>query len=66
MLHAVKMLKSKDDDTDAGSKQFKNEIHHLAMLRHPNIVQILGYCYEIEKKSMVYDGKIELIEEIHI
>ncbi|KAJ1275495.1 hypothetical protein BS78_05G139900 [Paspalum vaginatum] len=49
------MLKPTLDDP--GSKQFKNENYNLTMLRHQNIVQILGYCYEIEKEPIEFNGE---------
>ena len=58
---AVKMLKN----IVVGNKEFKNEIYNLAMLKHENIVQVLGYCYEIEKKIMEIDGQKFHVEEPH-
>lgn len=31
-------------------QQFKKEFENLYRLRHPNIVQLLGYCYEINRE----------------
>ena len=49
---AVKMLKIRDPNLD--SKQFQNEFYNLKKLSHPNIVQVLGYCYETEKKPFFH------------
>jgi len=46
-------------------KQFHNEFNSLAMLQHPNIVQLLGYCYETERKPMKYNGRQLIVEETH-
>ncbi|GJN35249.1 hypothetical protein PR202_gb23999 [Eleusine coracana subsp. coracana] len=43
---AVKKLMSTMPDTK--DRQFENEVHHLMRLKHPNIVQLLGYCSEKE------------------
>jgi serine/threonine protein kinase len=44
---AVKKLKL--CDTNLNDKQFQTELNNLRKLEHQNIVQILGYCYEIER-----------------
>jgi len=46
---AVKKLKLRDVNLDI--KQFQNELYNLTKLKHQNIVQILGYCFETEKKT---------------
>jgi len=46
---AVKKLKLRDVNLDF--KQFQNEFYNLTKLKHQNIVQILGYCFETEKKT---------------
>ncbi|CAD6257254.1 unnamed protein product [Miscanthus lutarioriparius] len=46
-------------------KQFHNEFNSLAMLQHPNIVQLLGYCYETKRKPMKYNGRQLIVEETH-
>ncbi|XP_037480090.1 probable receptor-like protein kinase At3g17420 [Triticum dicoccoides] len=38
-------------------KQFENEISHLTMLDHSNIVRVVGYCYEVKKELIEYDGR---------
>ncbi|CAL4994061.1 unnamed protein product [Urochloa decumbens] len=48
---AVKKLKLRDVNLDY--KQFQNEFCNLKKLKHQNIVQILGYCYEAEKKHLI-------------
>ncbi|XP_047060560.1 cysteine-rich receptor-like protein kinase 26 [Lolium rigidum] len=41
---------------------FENEIHHLMMLNHQNIVQFMGYCYETKKLYENYEGKMIFAE----
>ena len=61
---AVKMLKIRDPNLD--SKQFQNEFYNLKKLSHPNIVQVLGYCYETEKKPFFMpDGSKVFVDEMH-
>jgi len=61
----VKKLKLRDANLDL--KQFQNEFYNLTKLRHQNVVQILGYCYEIEKNPFVMpDGSKVFVDETHI
>ncbi|CAL4993824.1 unnamed protein product [Urochloa decumbens] len=55
----------KPASTDSSSRQFKNEIYNLSMLKHQNIVQVLGYCYEIEKEIIEFNGGKVLVERTH-
>lgn len=45
---AVKMLRVMPGIDDY--EQFKREFENLKTLSHPNIVQLLGYCYEIKRE----------------
>jgi len=61
----VKKLKLRDVNLDF--KQFQNEFYNLTKLKHQNVVQILGYCYEIEKNPFIMpDGNKVFVDEIHI
>ncbi|KAL2959107.1 hypothetical protein AAZX31_18G248600 [Glycine max] len=42
-------------NTNKALKQFKNEIELLCQLRHPNLVHLLGFCNDREKKITVYE-----------
>lgn len=53
------------NDLSIDHKQFHNEFNSLAMLQHQNIVQLLGYCYETERKLMKYNGREVIVEEPH-
>ncbi|KAL6846930.1 hypothetical protein ACP4OV_022783 [Aristida adscensionis] len=44
-------------------KQFENEVRHLMKLRHPNIVQLVGYCSETENILVPYNGKYVYAEK---
>ena len=62
---AVKKLKLRDVNLDF--KQFQNEFYNLTKLKHQNVVQILGYCYEIEKNPFIMpDGSKVFVDETHI
>jgi len=62
---AVKKLKLRDVNLDF--KQFQNEFYNLTKLRHQNVVQILGYCYEIEKKLFIMPhGSKVFVDETHV
>lgn len=41
---------------------FENEVHHLMRLKHPNIVRLMGYCYETKKVIVGYGGKSVLAD----
>lgn len=59
---AVKMLY---DMPGLEEKQFLNEFSNLARLQHPNIVEIVGYCHEIQNKYVEYNGRLVFAERIH-
>ena len=62
---AVKKLKLRDVNLDF--KQFQNEFYNLTKLKHQNVVQILGYCYETEEKPFIMpDGSKVFVDELHI
>jgi len=61
----VKKLKLRDVNLDF--KQFQNEFYNLTKLRHQNVVQILGYYYEIEKKLFIMPhGSKVFVDETHV
>uniref|UniRef100_A0A0A9S6J2 Uncharacterized protein n=1 Tax=Arundo donax TaxID=35708 RepID=A0A0A9S6J2_ARUDO len=45
-------------------KQFQNEVGSLMEVRHENIVKLIGYCYEIQKKVVEHNGKYILTETV--
>jgi len=51
---AVKKLKM--TMTVIQDKQYDNEARHLMRLKHPNIVQLVGYCSETKKKLVQHNG----------
>ncbi|KAK1612496.1 hypothetical protein QYE76_036169 [Lolium multiflorum] len=44
-------------------KQFKNEVDLLVTLKHPNIVRLIGYCYETQNVHMDHNGKFIFAEK---
>ena len=44
-------------------KQYENEARHLMRLKHPNIVQLVGYCSETEKELVMHNGKYVYAEK---
>ncbi|XP_044335442.1 probable serine/threonine-protein kinase PBL25 [Triticum aestivum] len=43
--------------------QFEKEVCHLMTVKHPNIVQCVGYCYETLKEVAPYNGKMVFAEK---
>ncbi|KAF8765904.1 hypothetical protein HU200_008043 [Digitaria exilis] len=46
-------------------KQFRNEFRNLTKVQHGNIVEFLGYCYEIEQTPIKCNGRTVLGENTH-
>ncbi|SPT21064.1 unnamed protein product [Triticum aestivum] len=53
---AVKLLYNLRETTD--DEQFMREFKNLMMLNHPNIVRLVGYCYETQRQHIDYEGTI--------
>ncbi|KAH0897493.1 hypothetical protein HID58_047061, partial [Brassica napus] len=53
MVVAVKKLKSEGFQ---GHKEWLNVVHYLGRLHHMNLVKLIGYCLEGEKRLLVYDS----------
>jgi serine/threonine protein kinase len=45
-------------------EEFKKEFQNLRRLNHPNIVQLLGYCYEKKFEFIEYKGMSILVDKI--
>ena len=37
-------------------KEFDNEFRNLRKVHHENVVKLVGYCYELKKKYVQYNG----------
>ncbi|KAM0867273.1 hypothetical protein ACQ4PT_042097 [Festuca glaucescens] len=59
---AVKILY---DMPGLDDKQFQNEFKTLTVLRHKNIVRLVGYCYDIQEVQVKHEGKLVLAEKTH-
>ncbi|KAL6639788.1 hypothetical protein ACP70R_022610 [Stipagrostis hirtigluma subsp. patula] len=59
---AVKML---HDIPALDEQQFQKELNNLARLQHRNIVQLVGYSYEVQEKSVEYNGRTVVAAEIY-
>uniref|UniRef100_A0A8R7TPN7 Protein kinase domain-containing protein n=1 Tax=Triticum urartu TaxID=4572 RepID=A0A8R7TPN7_TRIUA len=44
-------------------KQFENEVYHLMIVKNPNVVRCIGYCYEIKNACLEYNGKYVFAEK---
>ncbi|XP_073129762.1 probable serine/threonine-protein kinase PBL3 [Henckelia pumila] len=52
LVVAVKMLKP---DGFQGHKEWLSEVNYLGQLRHTNLVKLIGYCSEADKRLLVYE-----------
>ena len=43
-------------------EQFIREFKNLMMLKHPNIVRLVGYCYETQRQHADFEGTIVFAE----
>ncbi|KAF7005047.1 hypothetical protein CFC21_020196 [Triticum aestivum] len=60
---AVKLLYNLKRTID--DKQFIREFINLMMLKHPNIVGLVGYCYETQRQHADFEGTIVFGETTH-
>ncbi|XP_066361555.1 receptor like protein kinase S.2-like, partial [Miscanthus floridulus] len=45
-------------------KQFESEVNNLMVFMHENIVRLLGYCHEAQKKVIQHNGRYILVEVV--
>ncbi|KAG6743134.1 hypothetical protein POTOM_054080 [Populus tomentosa] len=50
-LVAVKVLKESNDD----GEEFMNEVASISRTSHVNVVTLLGFCYERNKRALIYE-----------
>ncbi|XP_044443855.1 uncharacterized protein [Triticum aestivum] len=46
------------------NKHFENECDKLIKIKHPNIVRLVGYCYETQHKYVEYKGVLQFAHHI--
>ncbi|MED6173106.1 hypothetical protein PIB30_056244 [Stylosanthes scabra] len=54
-LNQVAAVKRLDTSGVQGEKEFLVEVLMLSLLRHPNLVNLIGYCAEGDQRLLVYD-----------
>ena len=61
---AVKLLHV---DTLLGldDQRYINEVGNLLKVKHPNIIQLLGYCYEIQNELIEHNGANQFSQHIY-
>ncbi|CAI5463591.1 unnamed protein product [Closterium sp. Yama58-4] len=47
--------KKRDEDSLQGEKEFYNEVDLLSRARHPNLVDLIGFCRESGQQVLVYE-----------
>jgi len=60
---AVKVLHNISGVDD---KEFHKEFNNLSGLKHPNIVELVGFCHEWEEELAVFEGKQVTAERLHM
>ncbi|XBI60640.1 hypothetical protein VPH35_041549 [Triticum aestivum] len=60
---AVKLLNDSLQTID--DEKFTREFHNLMMLKHPNTVRLVGYCYETQHQPMDFQGRFAFGERRH-
>ncbi|OMO82480.1 hypothetical protein COLO4_22966 [Corchorus olitorius] len=51
---AIKKLRRRGTQGDE-DEEFKNELRFLSTLNHPNVVKLMGYCYERDQRILIYE-----------
>ncbi|PRQ59203.1 putative transferase, protein kinase RLK-Pelle-RLCK-VIIa-2 family [Rosa chinensis] len=49
-----------------GNKEWLTEIYYLGRLHHPNVVKLLGYCFEDDHRLLVYEFMAKGSLEFHL
>lgn len=55
-------MKNLVSTAEVQDEEFKNEVDNLMRVRHQNIVQFVGYCYETRKTYIDYNGNYVFAE----
>lgn len=48
----------------APGKTFDTEVTNLMVLQHDNIVQLVGYCHEAQKKVVQHNGRYMIVDMV--
>ncbi|VAH24525.1 unnamed protein product [Triticum turgidum subsp. durum] len=59
---AVKML----DGARQGEKQFRAEVSTIGMIQHVNLVKLIGFCCEGDRRMLVYEHMANRSLDVHI
>ncbi|MFS7950615.1 putative protein kinase RLK-Pelle-RLCK-VIIa-2 family [Helianthus anomalus] len=62
----VAAIKRLDPESSQGEVEFWAEVEMLSMLRHPNIVSLIGYCIHEHEKILVYEYMSKRTLEDHL
>jgi serine/threonine protein kinase len=60
---AVKLLYDNIQKLD--DEQFIREFQNLMMLKHPNIVRLVGYCYDTQRGHANIEKGVVFVEKTH-
>uniref|UniRef100_A0A0D9W258 non-specific serine/threonine protein kinase n=1 Tax=Leersia perrieri TaxID=77586 RepID=A0A0D9W258_9ORYZ len=59
---AVKML----DSARQGEKQFRAEVSTIGMIQHVNLVKLIGFCCEGDRRMLVYEYMVNCSLDAHL
>ncbi|XP_006661703.1 G-type lectin S-receptor-like serine/threonine-protein kinase At2g19130 [Oryza brachyantha] len=62
IIIAVKRL----DGTRQGEKQFRAEVNSIGIIQHINLVKLIGFCCEDDKKLLVYEYMPNRSLDVHL
>jgi hypothetical protein len=60
---AVKVLNS---SAGVGGDDLHRFVRFLAKVKHLNIMQLLGYCYETRREIVMHKGKLVFADKVHM
>lgn len=56
------MKKFGENSPTAHEKTFNNEVVNLMAVQHENIVKLVGFCHESQKKLVPHNGRYILVD----
>ncbi|KAL6660742.1 hypothetical protein ACP70R_001777 [Stipagrostis hirtigluma subsp. patula] len=61
---AIAVKKLTENSPVAPEKQFQNEVGNLMAIDHENIVKLVGFCHEMQKKVIEHNGRYIIVDVV--